>query len=175
MSSSEPSLSLLMACAWADRRKLDGDCWEVAEEGEGGGGFFLVLGTALARDAAEDAAGEEAELILGWKLQISAETETVSCQFNSVFLAMPLKDVAQSCFSDEKRRCAQLPSGPCNRLLYYTSWARWWGNFWDVAISVISDFTNFHTAKCTEIGLINFVGSLHPFISLVQDLPRLFQ
>jgi len=37
----------------------------VAEEGEGGGGFFLVFGTALARDAAEDAAGEEAELILG--------------------------------------------------------------------------------------------------------------
>ncbi len=39
----------------------------MAGEGEGGGGFFLVLGTTLARDAAEDVAGEEGELMEEYK------------------------------------------------------------------------------------------------------------
>jgi hypothetical protein len=50
----EPSLSLLIVGTWLARRRFAGNCAGAGAR-EGSCCFFLVLGTALARAAAEDA------------------------------------------------------------------------------------------------------------------------
>jgi len=67
MSSSEPSLSLLMIEAWADKRRSveEGGGAEEEEWGEGAG-FFFVLGMSFARALAEEGGvGEGRGLSMG--------------------------------------------------------------------------------------------------------------